>query len=100
MPDVVYLGPSDNLLLKEGGKEYHPGDTIRLSAEALGNLVRAGMRFAHAHNEAEAAAIEAQVHPPVFVPPTELVTMDPEPDPVPVAKAEPHATEAPKKEDK
>lgn len=78
MPDVVYLGPSDNLLLKDGGRVYHPGDTIRLSAEALGNLTLQGMRFAHAHSEEEAAAIEAMVHPPAYVPPVELVTGGPD----------------------
>lgn len=77
MPDVIYLGPSDNLLLKEGGKEYHPGDTIRMSAEALGNLTRAGMRFAHAHSEEEAAAIQAQLNPPLYEAPVELATAPP-----------------------
>lgn len=90
MPDVIYMGPADVLFLEEGGRAYHPGDKIRLSQEALGNLTRQGERFAHAHSEEEAAAIEAQIHPPEFVPPAPpLVSVtEPAPEPAPKAKKE------------
>lgn len=40
-----YLGPSDHLLLKEGGKVYHPGDEVPVSKEVAMGLVRAGHVF-------------------------------------------------------
>jgi hypothetical protein len=40
MATVTYEGPARILQLEEGGKEYKPGDEIRLSQAQLEDLVR------------------------------------------------------------
>lgn len=42
---TTYQGPSDALLLEEGGKVYRPGDSVPLSAAQVAAMRAAGHRF-------------------------------------------------------
>lgn len=45
---VRYLGPADNLTLEEGGRVYHPGDNVPISAamaKHMSRVAQGGHRF-------------------------------------------------------
>lgn len=58
-----YLGPSDNLILKEGGKVYHPGDDVPITAALARHLShrnQGGHRFEGGESASKAPAAEAE----------------------------------------
>lgn len=89
MPEVIYMGPSDTLLVH--GHEYHPGDRIRLGADTIGNLTRVGERFGYAHEDHDQAAMVAELHPSDEPTTAVLENADaaPDPKPEPAPKVEP-----------
>ena len=63
MTSHVYVGPSDSVLLPDGKRAYHPGDSIPLTKDQKAGLERSGHRFSDTDAEAVAATGIAQPLP-------------------------------------